>query len=90
MHGSIKGMRSDLYEYQKRTVARMYEVELSREELDNPLFILVKGMGDGTFFLQPGTMELLRERPLVQRNRGGILCEELGEPSQHHCSRKSH
>ncbi|KAF7986509.1 hypothetical protein HWV62_31335 [Athelia sp. TMB] len=74
----ILGMRSTLYSYQKRTVARMCEVELSRDEIDNPLYISVKGMGGDAFFLQPGTLELLRKPPMVRRNRGGILCEELG------------
>ncbi|KAJ7122579.1 hypothetical protein C8R43DRAFT_959287 [Mycena crocata] len=54
-------------------------------------FLPVVGINGVEFFLQPGTMQVFRERPLVSACRGGILCEELGigktlsepEPSIH-------
>ena len=77
----INGLRSTLYQYQRRSVAQMVEVETTQSDTADPLYIPVVGIDGTTFYLQPATMEVLRERPMVQQNRGGVLCEELGERS---------
>ncbi|KAJ3554063.1 hypothetical protein NM688_g3299 [Phlebia brevispora] len=75
-------MRTTLYGYQHRSVAAMVERELHPGMMPDPLFVPVHRVegaaGQETFFLQPATMEILRERPSVMQIRGGILCEELG------------
>lgn len=72
------GMRSTLYKYQRRSVASMLQKELDPRDVPDPLFIPLVGVNGEEFYFQPGTMEILRERPMVAPNRGGILCEELG------------
>jgi len=72
------GMRSTLYRYQRRSVAAMLQKELDTRDVPDPLFITVKDVDDNVFYIQPGTMEILKERPMTTPCRGGILCEELG------------
>lgn len=72
------GFRSTLHRYQRRSVAAMVQKEMDLTVEPDPLFLPVIGMNNEEFFLQPGTMELLLDRPQVAPCRGGILCEELG------------
>lgn len=74
----IPGMRSKLYGYQKRSVSSMLSRELEPSSIDDPLYIPIKGIDESVFYLQPVTMEVLKERQKVVQTRGGILCEELG------------
>ena len=76
----IEGMRSELYPYQRHSVAAMIQKETQPLDIPDPLFIAILGIDGSEFYLQPATMEILQERPMVQQNRGGVLCEELGEP----------
>lgn len=77
--GDDVGMRSTLYSYQRRSVAAMIEKEIARNDIPSPLYITITGINGRDFYLQPATMEVLQERPMVQHNRGGVLCEELGK-----------
>jgi hypothetical protein len=52
--------------------------EMSESDVPDPLYIPVSGMDETVFYLQPATMETLRECPMVAAHRGGVLCEELG------------
>ncbi|KAG5341489.1 hypothetical protein C0989_010062 [Termitomyces sp. Mn162] len=72
------GMRSSLYKYQRRSVAAMMQRELDSADILDPLFMPLESIKGETFYLQPGTMEILRERPTTQASQSGILCEELG------------
>lgn len=76
---AIEGMRSDLYTYQRRSVAAMIQKETCPVDIPDPLFIPIIGIDGREFYMQPATMEILQERPMVQQNRGGVLCEELGQ-----------
>ena len=76
------GMRSTMYNYQRRSVTAMIKKEMDAADILDPLFIPLTSMSLETFYLQPGTMEILRERPTVAACRSGVLCEELGEFSQ--------
>ncbi|KAJ7772943.1 SNF2 family N-terminal domain-containing protein [Mycena maculata] len=75
---STLGLRSTLRKYQRRSVAAMVQEEMDLHDDPDPLFVPVVGLTYTTMWLQPGTMELLLERPRVAPCRGGILCEELG------------
>ncbi|KDQ61066.1 hypothetical protein JAAARDRAFT_32059 [Jaapia argillacea MUCL 33604] len=75
---NIEGLRSQLYPYQRRSVATMLQKELCVSEILDPLYIPLRGLDGQVFHLQPATTELLRECPLVSTTRGGVLCEELG------------
>jgi len=56
----------------------MLQKELDTRDVPDPLFIPVMGVDNKVFYMQPGTMEILKERPMTMPCRGGILCEELG------------
>lgn len=77
----IYGMRSEqfqLYGYQRRSVAAMIQKETHPVDIMDPLFIPITGIDGKTFYMQPSSMEILQEPPVVQQNRGGVLCEEMG------------
>ncbi|KAF9556010.1 hypothetical protein CPC08DRAFT_711560 [Agrocybe pediades] len=72
------GMRSSLYKYQRQSVAAMLQKELDLRPIPDPLHIPMNTLDGRVFYVQPGTAEVLLERPIVAPCRGGILCEELG------------
>ncbi|KAF6763738.1 SNF2 family N-terminal domain-containing protein [Ephemerocybe angulata] len=72
------GLHSKLYKYQRRSVAAMLHRELGTQSIPDPLYVPATAVDGTEFFLQPGTMEILLERPQVAPCHGGILCEELG------------
>ncbi|VDB82884.1 unnamed protein product [Peniophora sp. CBMAI 1063] len=75
---NAEGLTSPLYNYQCETVAAMLLRERADVTIPDPLYTCVTGIDGARVYLQPSTMELLRERPTVAQPRGGILCEELG------------
>lgn len=75
----IEGLRSTLYTYQRRSVAAMIQKEMCHDHIPDPLFVSIAGVDGREFYMQPSTMEILQERPMVQPIQGGVLCEELGE-----------
>ncbi|KAH7921384.1 hypothetical protein BV22DRAFT_1038738 [Leucogyrophana mollusca] len=76
--GDGMGLRTILYDYQRHAVEVMMKREHNSRPGGNPLFISVRSVYGEEFFIQPSTLEIVRERPMVTRSRGGILCEELG------------
>ncbi|KAL1937641.1 hypothetical protein VTO73DRAFT_13027 [Trametes versicolor] len=76
--GRIPGLRTKLYEYQRRSVATMVARETNPGTIEHPLYISLQGVDGKVFYMQPATMEILSELPRVSAVRGGILCEELG------------
>lgn len=72
------GMRAELLSYQRESITAMLEKELLPRAIPDPLYVPVVGFHGKMLYMQPDTMEMLRERPMVSQNRGGILCEELG------------
>ncbi len=72
------GIRSTLFTYQRRSVAYdVAEGDYGERRSGSPLRAR-SCLNEEAFYLQPGTMEILRERPMVAPSRGGVLCEELG------------
>lgn len=55
---------------------------LDREErsqfIDDPLYIPIVGLEGEKHYMQPFTLEFLRDCPQLAQTRGGFLCEELG------------
>ena len=76
---SPPGMRL-LYPYQQRTVTWMLKQELDPGVTPDLLYIPIHGVegSDVVFYLQPSTMEVLRECPMRSQVKGGILCKEMG------------
>ena len=60
----------------------MAQKELAPGSCADPLYVATKGLGSRVFYVQPGTLEVLRDRPVVMQSPGGILCEELGKWNQ--------
>ena len=86
------GIRSTLYKYQQRSVAAMLQRELDDRDVPDPLFISLTTVDSNkrTFYLQPGTTEVLQERPMAASCRGGILCEELGKSNIYFSKHQPH
>ena len=76
-------MRSRLFKYQRRSVATLLQKEMNLSAIPDPLYIPKVDLHGNIFYLQPGRMEILREKPMVSPARGGILCEELGKHFLH-------
>ena len=74
----VDGMKSRLYPYQRASVAEMLQRELYPGFNADPTYLRMVGMNEKAFYLQPDTMEVLIDCPLMGQIRGGILCEELG------------
>ncbi|KAI0332592.1 hypothetical protein GY45DRAFT_1369061 [Cubamyces sp. BRFM 1775] len=74
----IPGLRSRLYDYQRRSVATMVARETNPGSIEHPLYVPIQGIDGKLFYMQPATMEILSELPRVSAVPGGILCEELG------------
>ena len=75
---SIKGLRSNLYQYQRASVAAMMHKETNKKPITDPLYVELKGVKGDAIYCRPGDMEILYERPLAAQCQGGLLCEELG------------
>ncbi|KAJ8480788.1 hypothetical protein ONZ51_g6428 [Trametes cubensis] len=78
IQGDIPGLRSRLYDYQRRSVATMVARETNPGSIEHPLYVPIQGIDGKVFYMQPATMEILSELPRVSAVPGGILCEELG------------
>jgi hypothetical protein len=80
--GHVHGLRSTLFTYQRETVATMLCHEMDGISIPDPLYVPLSPLPDlnqyPCFYIQPSTLEILRDRPRISMPRGGILCEELG------------
>ena len=74
----IDGLRSVLYRYQCDSIAAMLNQETAHAGILDPLYIPLVGIDQTTFYIQPTTMEVLRECPVIVPAQGGILCEDMG------------
>lgn len=74
----IPGLKTDLYNYQKRSVALMLQKELAPERTLDPRLREVSAPTGQVYFLDFETMELLEEPRYYEDVKGGILAEEMG------------
>ncbi|EMD38224.1 hypothetical protein CERSUDRAFT_152945 [Gelatoporia subvermispora B] len=74
----IPHLKSQLHPYQRRSVASMINREINPPCTPDPLYLPIVGINGQIFYIQPATMEVLRDCPKVAQAPGGILCEELG------------
>ncbi|KAL6717407.1 hypothetical protein ACLMJK_005322 [Lecanora helva] len=72
------GLNTQLYSYQKRTVARMIQREIEPRRALDPRFQQLKGPTGCTFFYDNVTGVLLRDERRYEEARGGILGESMG------------
>lgn len=73
-------MRSTLFPYQRRTLARMLQQEISPKTAPDPTYVPIRSITDSsaTFYLCPTTLEVRSKPEHYAQTRGGILCEEMG------------
>ncbi|WWC90504.1 uncharacterized protein L201_005440 [Kwoniella dendrophila CBS 6074] len=72
-------VRTNMYRYQIRSVARMIKMEMQPEKFVDPIFIPIKEAGrDGIYYLNLNNWDIQRHPGWYDLPRGGILCEQMG------------
>ena len=74
----LRGLRTKLYPYQKRTVATMIKREVEPERVLDPRFQSLEGPTGQPFYYDRETGVLLRDQRTYEEARGGILGESMG------------
>ena len=74
----LRGLRTKLYPYQRRTVASMIKREVEPERTLDPRFQSLEGPTGQLFYYDRETGVLLRDRRTYEEARGGILGESMG------------
>ncbi|KAG7778627.1 hypothetical protein KL930_002714 [Ogataea haglerorum] len=77
LNGKIPGMKSDLYNYQRRSLAKMYEKEVSIKSVPVPNLIVLS-RGSKSFYLDMQTLNFMENATCYHTPRGGILAEDMG------------
>lgn len=74
----LRGLRTKLYPYQRRTVASMIKREVEPERALDPRLQSMEGPTGQTFYYDKETGVLLRDQRTYEEARGGILGESMG------------
>ena len=74
----IRGLKTKLYPYQRRTVATMIKREVEPARALDPRFQSLEGPTGQSFFYDKETGVLLRDERTYEEARGGILGESMG------------
>lgn len=74
----LRGLRTKLYPYQRRTVASMIKREVEPERALDPRFQSFEGPTGQPFYYDRETGVVLRDRRTYEEARGGILGESMG------------
>lgn len=74
----IPGVKTELYKYQRRTIAMMLQKELAPERTRDPRLREVKSPGEGVYFWDSENAEIFQEPRYYDDVKGGILAEEMG------------
>ena len=74
----LRGLRTKLYPYQRRTVASMIKREVQPERALDPRFQPLEGPTGQVFYYDRETGVLLRDQRTYDEARGGILGESMG------------
>ncbi|WRT68549.1 uncharacterized protein IL334_005526 [Kwoniella shivajii] len=73
------GVRTDLYKYQIRSVAKMVRMEMQPEKLVDPLFTPFREAGrEGAYYVNLSNWDIQRHPGWYDLPKGGILCEQMG------------
>ena len=76
--GELRGLRTKLYPYQRRTIASMIKREVEPERALDPRLQSLEGPTGQTFYYDRETGVLLRDQRTYEEARGGILGESMG------------
>lgn len=74
----LRGLRTKLYPYQRRTVASMIKREVDPERALDPRFQSLEGPTGQPFYYDRETGVVLRDQRTYEEARGGILGESMG------------
>jgi hypothetical protein len=75
----VDGFRTNLFTYQKETIASMIQQELHPGSDTDPLYLPLQSILDqSTFYFNPITLDVSQRPPLTAQCHGGILCEDMG------------
>ena len=74
----LRGLKTKLYPYQRRTVASMIKREVEPERTLDPRFQPFEGPTGQSFYYDRETGILLRDKRTYEEARGGILGESMG------------
>ena len=77
-YDELRGLRTKLYPYQRRTVASMIKREVEPERALDPRLQLLEGPTEQPFYYDRETGVLLRDQRTYEEARGGILGESMG------------
>ncbi|KAG5644225.1 hypothetical protein DXG03_008820 [Asterophora parasitica] len=77
IYGDLKSPEAKITPGWETLTTRLLDFQDDLSGFD-PLFLRLVSLDQQLFYLQPGTVEVLRERPTVAAGQSGILCEELG------------
>ncbi|ORY35502.1 P-loop containing nucleoside triphosphate hydrolase protein [Naematelia encephala] len=74
-----QGIKTRLYQYQFRSVAKMLQMETQPKRLVDPIFTPLHEEGrDGVYYVNLTTWDIQRHPGWYDLPRGGILCEQMG------------
>ncbi|KAL9940678.1 hypothetical protein V8E36_000166 [Tilletia maclaganii] len=74
----LQGIRTKLYNYQRRTIAQLLRCELNNDNLQDPLLFEVSLPDSGSCFVHALEYTMHRSRPTIPDVSGSILCEHMG------------
>ncbi|KAK9467868.1 P-loop containing nucleoside triphosphate hydrolase protein [Lipomyces arxii] len=78
MTGSVTGMKSILYQYQRETVAEMIRKEIVQTKAIDPRLIEFVGPTGTTVYIDTDKFEVLLKPDYFDGTFGGVLSEEMG------------
>ncbi|WVQ72084.1 hypothetical protein IAR50_001629 [Cryptococcus sp. DSM 104548] len=74
-----EGIKTDMYPYQIRSVAKMMQMETQPKRLVDPLFTPLEEAGtDKTYYVNLSNWDIQRHPGWYDLPRGGVLCEQMG------------
>lgn len=74
----LRGLKTKLYPYQRRTIATMIKREVEPERALDPRFQSLEGPTGQPFYYDAETGVVLRDQRTYEEARGGILGESMG------------
>ncbi|QPG72878.1 hypothetical protein FOA43_000181 [Brettanomyces nanus] len=75
LNGRVPGFKSNLYNYQRRSVAKMYEKEMYSRRVPMPTIVQIK---NGMMYIDLSSFKVMVNPPTYCTPRGGILAENMG------------
>lgn len=78
LEGSVMGLTSDLYPYQRRSAALMLQKEVQPGQVLDPRLLHLRDTSGSPWYLDPVSCNVLRDARYYDGVSGGVLAEEMG------------